>query len=81
MSERDHKRASIIDRLREQWKTYRRLKSFRTYVNSLPIGAYPEERVISYRSPVDQREQALFVSAADYRCMLINRHTQDHKIE
>ena len=81
MRARDHKRGGIIDRLRERWRTHRRLKHFSAYVNALPVGDHPEERVITYRSPVDQREQALFVSAADYRCMLINRHTQDHKIK
>lgn len=71
---------SFVNRIRERWRSQRRLRRFSSYVNGLSTGTHPEERIIPYCSPVDHVERPLFVSSADYRCMLINQHTQDHKI-
>lgn len=81
MSAKTTSRQSVLSSLKSRWKTSRRLKQFTQYIDSLPPGDHPEERVIPYRSPVDDRKQRLYVSSADYRCMLIDRHTQDHKIK
>lgn len=75
------KQGGWFKRFIQTWKNHRRFQRFYTYVDSLPHGEQPEERVIPYQSAVDEHEYPLYVSSIDYRCMLIDMHTQDHKIK
>ena len=80
MTTTQRKHNGWLKAIKKKWKKYRRFQRFHRYVDSLPSGDHSEEKVIPYRSSVDHQDYSIFVSRIDYRCMLIDMHTQDHKI-